>query len=90
MDTQSPVSAAAQKILGAEGKKLHTHGMHIRRTANGFIAKHELGDKHGRPPTDGQRSEKEYNVATPEELAQHVQSAMQPIPQQDDEQQPGT
>ena len=80
----SPAESAA-KVLSSKGKKLHTHELNIRRTANGYIAKHTLGDKHGHPPTDGQSNSKEYNVATPEELGAHVQGAMTAIPQEEDE-----
>jgi hypothetical protein len=74
----SPAASAA-KVLGSKGKKLHAHGMHIRRTENGYVAKHELRDAKGHPPTDGQSSEAEYNIANPAELAAHVQQHMGPV-----------
>jgi hypothetical protein len=70
---------SAAKVLSSKGKKLHTHGMHLRRTANGYIAKHELRDSKGQPPQDGQSAEAEYNVANPAELAAHVGQHMGPV-----------
>jgi hypothetical protein len=89
MEHQSPVSEnpALKQILGGKGKQLHTHEMHIRRTENGYVAKHTLGDKHGHQSADGQSNSREYNMATPEELATHVQGAMQPIPQDNEDEQ---
>jgi hypothetical protein len=59
--------------------------MHIRRSANkGYIAKHELADKHGNPPSDGQKSTKEYTHSNMKELLAHVEQHMQqPQPDQD-------
>lgn len=74
----SPADSAA-KVLAAKGKKLHTHGMQLRRTQNGYIAKHELRDSKGNPPQDGQSAEAEYNVANPAELAAHVSQHMGPV-----------
>ena len=71
----SPAESAS-KVLSSKGKKLHTHGMHIRRTQNGYVAKHELRDGKGQPPQDGQSADAEYNVADPAELAAHVQQHM--------------
>lgn len=68
----------AAEVLGRKGAKLHTHGMHLRRTQNGYIARHELRDKNGNPPNDGQSPEAEYNIANPAELAAHVQQHMAP------------
>jgi hypothetical protein len=61
--------------------------MHIRRTANkGFITKHELGDKEGMPPSDGQRPDAEYSHSNIQELMAHVQQHMQePEPDADDQ-----
>jgi hypothetical protein len=81
----SPAASAA-KVLSSKGQKLHTHGMHIRRTKNGYIAKHELRDSKGNPPQDGQSGDAEYNVANPAELAQHVAQHMGPV--EPDEQEP--
>jgi hypothetical protein len=51
--------------------------MHIRRTANGgYIARHDLRDKEGNPPNDGQRPDAEYGLSNPEELAAHVAEHM--------------
>ena len=75
---ESPVDSAA-KVLSSKGQKLHTHGMHIRRTKNGYIAKHELRDGKGNSPQDGQNAEAEYNVADPAELAAHVSQHMGPV-----------
>jgi hypothetical protein len=74
----SPADSAA-KVLASKGKKLHTHGMHLRRTKNGYIARHELRDSKGNPPQDGQSADAEYNVADPAELAAHVQQHMGPV-----------
>jgi hypothetical protein len=74
----SPAASAA-KVLSSKGKKLHTHSMNIRRTENGYVAKHELRDSKGQPPSDGQSGDAEYNVANPAELAQHVQQHMGPV-----------
>lgn len=63
---------AAKAVLGAKGSKLHPEEIHLRRTKNGFVAKHILRDKDGRPPTDGQRDSAEYNLADPKEIAEHM------------------
>jgi hypothetical protein len=87
MDT-TDIAASAAKVLSSKGKKLHTHGMNIRRTKNGYIAKHELRDSKGQPPQDGQSADAEYNVgADPAELAAHVQQHMGPV--EPDEPEPG-
>lgn len=81
---------AAAKILGAKGKKLHTHEIHVRRTAEKgkFIAKHDLRDNNGNPPQDGQRADAEYPLSSPQELMAHMQQHMGQEPEdQDDEQQ---
>jgi hypothetical protein len=74
---EQPMDAAA-KILGAKGQKLHSHEIHIRRTAEKgkFIAKHDLRDKDGNPPQDGQRGEAEYALNSPQELLAHMQQHM--------------
>jgi hypothetical protein len=47
--------------------------MSIDRTDNeGFIARHELRDKDGNPPTDGQRSSRVYHMNNADELREHV------------------
>lgn len=74
----SPAASAA-KVLSNKGSKLHTHEMHIRRTKNGYVAKHDLRDSKGQPPQDGQNGDAEYNMANPAELAQHVQQHMGPV-----------
>lgn len=71
--------------MAGKGRKLHTHEIHIRRTENGFIAKHTLKDSSGLSPTDGQSDTREYNMTTPEELGAHVQDAMGPIPSDDND-----
>lgn len=87
MDTQ--LAAKAAQVLSAKGAKLHTHEMHIRRTKNGFVAKHDLRDSKGHPPQDGQDSQAEYNMANTKELAAHVAEHMQPQPdEQADAQEP--
>lgn len=82
---ESPADSAA-KVLSSKGKKLHTHEMHVRRTKNGYIAKHDLRDSKGNPPSDGQSADAEYNVANPAELAAHVAQHMGPVEADDDAQ----
>lgn len=66
-------------MLGAKGKKLRTHTMNIARTDNkGYIATHELRDRDGNPPMDGQRSQKVYGIKDHEELGAHVMKHMGP------------
>lgn len=92
-----PMPDMAAKILGSKGKALHTHEIHVRRTAEKgkFIAKHDLRDKNGNPPTDGQRDTAEYALNSPQELLAHMQQHLGQQPQpgqdqdQDDEPQPG-
>jgi hypothetical protein len=87
----SPVDSAA-KVLSSKGEKLHTHEMHIRRSDNkGFIAKHDLANKHGAPPSDGQKSSKEYTHSNMKELLANVEQHMQQPDEQGepDEPQPG-
>jgi hypothetical protein len=51
--------------------------MHIRRSENkGYITRHELADKDGNAPVDGQKSSKEYTHANMQELLAHVQQHM--------------
>lgn len=77
MADQDQVGAAAKQILGARGKKLHTHELHLRRTKNkGYIAKHDLADKEGNPPTDGQRSSAEYSLADKKAMLAHLAQHM--------------
>lgn len=90
-------NAEVRKMLGGRGAKLHTHEMHIHGTDNGkYVVKHDLRDKNGNPPTDGQRASAEHSLNTPEELAAHVQQMapqMNPSPQAmipgGDEEEPG-
>lgn len=78
--------AAAKKVLGGAGSKLHSHEVHLRRTDNkGYIAKHQLRDKHGNPPQDGQRSEAEYALPNKAAMLAHLEQTMGNDPQQDDE-----
>lgn len=78
---------AASKILGAKGKKLHTHEIHVRRTAEKgkYIAKHDLRDSNGNSPQDGQKAEAEYPLSSPQELMAHMQQHMGQEPDQDDQ-----
>lgn len=62
----------AKAVLGSKGAKLHPEEIHLRKTKNGYIAKHVLRDKDGKPPTDGQRDTAEYNLADPKEIAAHM------------------
>jgi hypothetical protein len=62
--------------------------MHIRRTKNkGYIAKHDLRDKNGNPPQDGQRGDAEYSLGNAKALLEHVQQHMGAPPQQGDDEQ---
>lgn len=84
----------ARKILGGKGKKLHAHEAHVRRAEKGsYVISHDLRDRDGNPPTDGQRSTKEYTAANEAEMLAHMQQhmgAMQPGAADDDEDdQPG-
>jgi hypothetical protein len=64
---------AAKRALSSRGKRLHTHEMHVRRTNNGgFIARHDLRDRNGQPPNDGQSDSAEYGLADQAALAEHI------------------
>jgi hypothetical protein len=81
--------STAKQILGGKGKKLHTEALHLRRTKNaGYIAKHELADKNGNPPTDGQRSSEEYSLANKAEMLAHLDKHMGDV-EPDEEGDPG-
>jgi hypothetical protein len=89
----SPAESAA-KVLSSKGEKLHTHEMHIRRSDNkGFIAKHDLANKHGAPPRDGQKSSKEHTHPGMKELLadvqQHMQQPTEPGEPEEPEPEPG-
>jgi hypothetical protein len=88
-DTTGAMSPAVDKILGGKGKKLHTHEVHLRRTKNkGYIARHELRDKDGNAPTDGQKSDAEYSLPDKYAMLAHMEQHMgTPSPDQDDDQQ---
>ena len=78
--------AKAEDILGGQGEKLHTHAMHIRRIAEGkFVASHEMRNKHGDPPADPRRSNREHSLDDHKQLARHVEAAMAPDPDAEDE-----
>jgi hypothetical protein len=84
-------SDAAKSILGGKGKQLHTHEIHLRRTRNkGYIARHELRDKAGNPPQDGQRGEAEYSLADKKAMLAHLEQHMGDEPQGDEEEAPPT
>lgn len=76
----------AHKILGSKGKKLHAHEVRIRRTAEKgkYIAVHQLRDKQGNMPEDGQRGEMEYPLSSPEEMLAHMQQHMASEPEDED------
>lgn len=80
-------------MLGAKGKKLRTHSMQIDRTDNkGYIATHQMRDRDGNAPMDGQRSQKVYGLRDHEELAKHVAKHMGPPPPPeppDEDEEPG-
>ena len=85
-----PEAASAAKILGAKGANLKPHEIHVRRTAEKgkFIARHILRDKNGLPPTDGQRSEAEYALNSPQDLMAHMQQHLGQEPGQQDDDEP--
>jgi hypothetical protein len=90
MARQSEPPDRVRKILGGKGRKLHTHEIHVRRTANkGYIARHDLRDRHGHPPDDGQRGEMEYALPDQAAMLAHVQEHMGPTPPDDEGQEPG-
>jgi hypothetical protein len=67
----------ARRLLGEEGAELHTHEVHIRRAHNkGFIARHDMRDREGHPPTDGQASEREYVLANKAAMLAHLDQHM--------------
>jgi len=71
--TQDTYQNRAAKILGEKGKKLRAHEIHVRRTKNkGYIARHELRDKDGNPPSDGQRGEAEYALPDKAAMLAHM------------------
>jgi hypothetical protein len=82
----SPAASAASAILGSKGEKLHTNGMHLRRTANkGYIAKHELHNEKGQSPQDGQNPSPEYALANHAAMMAHVGEHMGPMPETQDQ-----
>ena len=89
MASLSELPRGVHRALGGRGKKLHTHEIHIRRTANkGYIARHEMRDRNGQPPTDGQSSELEYSLPDKAAMLAHVEQSMgdqQPQPDEDQE-----
>lgn len=81
---------AALQILGGKGKKLHTHEVHLRRAQKGaYIARHELRDKAGNPPQDGQRGEAEYALPDKAAMLAHMQQHMGDEPQGGDDEEEG-
>lgn len=79
-----------KRILGGRGKKLHSHEVHLRRTDNGgYVAKHDLRDRQGHPPSDGQRGEAEYSLADKAAMLAHMDQHMGDAePDEGDEQEP--
>jgi hypothetical protein len=66
---------AAARALGSRGQRLHVHETHIRRIADGkFLVTHDLRDRHGNPPMDGQSNRREHSVDNAKELAAHVEA----------------
>jgi hypothetical protein len=88
MATQSQAPTlpeSAHKVLGSKGAKLHTHEFNIRHADNGgYITRHELRDKNGNHPADGQKSAMEMQhpdmAALQEAVAQHMQQNAQGQP----------
>jgi hypothetical protein len=76
---------AAKKILGGQGKQLHTHEVHLRRTKNkGYIARHDLRDKNGNPAADGQRNEAEYALPDKAAMLAHIEQHMGEMPEENE------
>ena len=67
----------ATAALGGKGKrKLHTHQMTIRKTANGgFIAQHQMADANGMPPPDASQAQ-EYALSDKAALMAHIDQHM--------------
>lgn len=87
-DNQLQVPKSVRAELGGKGKKLRTHRMTLERLEKGkVLATHQLADKNGNPPTDGQRSQMQYAL-NPDELASHVEQHMGAEPGQEDEEGP--
>lgn len=95
----SDIPRAARKALSGKGAKLHAHEAHVRRTKNGgYVIRHDLRDKNGNPPTDGQRDSAEYHAASEAEMLANMQQHMgagtgpgggaQPGDDEEDEEQP--
>ena len=79
------LTESAKKILASKGAKLRTHEVHVRRTKNkGYIARHDLRDAHGNPPSDGQRSEAEYALPDKEAMLAHMAEHMDTEPDPND------
>jgi hypothetical protein len=78
----------ANKILGGKGKQLRTHEVHVRRASDrkGYIAKHDLRDKNGNMPMDGQRADAEYPLMDKAAMLAHMEQHMGDEPDEDDEQ----
>jgi hypothetical protein len=80
----------AKEALSSRGAKLHTHEMHIRRIADGkYLVTHDLRDKHGRPPMDGQSDRREHSVDNAKALGAHVEAnAPEESPQEEAQESP--
>lgn len=77
MDTMTQAPEAA-KILGGKGKKLHSHAMHLRHADNGgYVSTHDLRDKDGNMPADGQRATAEKIHPDMDALVAAVKEHMQ-------------
>lgn len=83
--TQIP--AAVKRTLGGHGKKLHSHEVHLRRTSDGkgYIARHDLTDSQGNPPTDGQRGSAEYALPDKAAMMAHMEEHMGQAPEPDED-----
>ena len=80
---------AAKQVLGHRGAKLHTHTVHLERTANkGYIATHQMRDRKGRPPADGQDSERKFALANQAAMLAHLQQHMGDIEPDDGQESP--
>jgi len=76
----------AKQILGSKGAKLRAVGMHLRHTDNKkYISTTDHRDKHGNPPSDGQKASTEHSHEDLEAMLEHIRQTMAQQP--DEEQQ---
>jgi hypothetical protein len=75
---------SAKDVLASKGEKLHVHETNVRRIRDGkFLVTHQMRDKHGHPPSDGQSEKREHSMDNIKDLLAHIQANQ---PQADDQQ----